>query len=77
MSGLKTVNWKRFEKFLIDQGCSFKRQSGGHRVYSYPDIERPIIVPAHGKELPPFIIKNNLKHLGISVEDYKKLIRKC
>lgn len=77
MSGLKPVNWKRFDKFLLMQGCAFKYQKGGHRVYSYPEIERPIIVPAHSKELPIFIIRNNLRLLGISPEDYKKLIRKC
>lgn len=76
MSALKPVRWQKFEKFLLQAGCKYERQNGSHRVYSYPEIIRPIIVPAHSKPIPEFVIKNNLRLLGIPTKDYKEAIRK-
>jgi hypothetical protein len=42
---------------------------GDHRKYRKPGILRPLIIPRE-KELPQFIILNNLRTLGISREEY-------
>ena len=75
MSALKPIRWQKFEKFLLTLGCKFERQNGSHRVYSYPEIIRPIIIPAHTKPIPEFVIKNNLRLLAISTKTYKELIK--
>lgn len=76
MSALKPVRWQQFEKVLFALGCEFKRQNGSHRIYSCAEIIRPIIVPAHTTPIPEFIIKNNLRLLGVSTRDYKELLKK-
>lgn len=73
MSRIRSVHWKEFEKFLIKSGCEFKREKGDHRVYWKPGLKRPIIVP-RSTALPPFIILNNLKVLGVSREKYLEVI---
>ena len=76
MSALKPIRWQKFEKVLLAHGCVFVRQNGSHRVYKYPDMIRPIIVPAHTTPIPEFIIKNNLRLLGITTAQYKEMLRK-
>jgi predicted RNA binding protein YcfA (HicA-like mRNA interferase family) len=75
MPRLKPVSWQKFEKFLLKSGCKFERQKGDHRVYSKQGLKRPIIIPAV-KELPRNVILSNLRTLGISKEDYLRIITK-
>jgi predicted RNA binding protein YcfA (HicA-like mRNA interferase family) len=74
MPRIRSIHWKEFEKFLLANGCAFKREKGDHRVYWKEGIKRPIIVP-RSTSLPPFIILNNLRVLDISREDYLKFIK--
>lgn len=69
-AGVRPIKWRKFEKFLLDQGCIFDRQKGSHRVYKKPDLLRPIIVPAHPFDIPTRVIMNNLKTLGVDPADY-------
>jgi predicted RNA binding protein YcfA (HicA-like mRNA interferase family) len=75
MPALTPVKWKDFEKFLLYVGCIFKRQSGGHRIYTRAGLPRPIVIPAHGT-IPVFIIRNNLRLLEISTETYFEILKR-
>ena len=68
---LGRVHWKKFEAFLLSIGCEFVSEEGDHRKYRKAGVLRPIIIPQE-KELPQFIILNNLRTLGISREEYLK-----
>ena len=76
MPHLTPIHWKKFEKFLLYIGCEFERERGDHRVYSKAGLPRPIVIPRE-QELPIFIIRNNLRVLGISVESYLEILEKC
>lgn len=76
MSALKPIRWQKFEKVLLELGCEFVHQKGSHRVYKRAELIRPIVVPAHSFEMPVFVIKNNLRLLGVSNQQYKDLLRK-
>jgi len=73
MTRIQSIHWKEFEKFLFKIGCEFKREKGDHRIYWKAGIKRPLVIP-RDTSLPTFIILNNLKVLGISREEYLKLI---
>lgn len=75
MPRLTPLPWKRFEKFLLFVGCEFIREKGDHRIYSRPDLKRPLVVPRYSA-LPLFIIRNNLRILGIDPEEYLKNLEK-
>lgn len=75
MTHIQSVHWKEFEKFLIKVGCEFKREKGDHRIYWKKNIKRPIVIP-RDTSLPAFIILNNLRVLGISRDEYLKIISK-
>jgi predicted RNA binding protein YcfA (HicA-like mRNA interferase family) len=73
MGQLGSIHWKKFEKFLFKIGCEFKREKGDHRIYWKTGLNRPIVIP-RDRILPPFIIMNNLRVLGISKDDFMKII---
>jgi len=74
LSRIIPINWKVFEKVLQKAGCQFVRQEGDHRIYIKDGLKRPIVLPMDD-ELPVFIIQNNLRTLGISRDEYFKLIK--
>jgi predicted RNA binding protein YcfA (HicA-like mRNA interferase family) len=69
------IHWKKFEAFLLSEGCEFKREKGDHRVYWKDGLKRPIIVP-RDTELPPGIILNNMKTLGITRKEYLNFLNR-
>ena len=54
-------------------GFSCVRIEGDHFVYTKKGIPRPVVIP-DWKEVPVFIIKNNLRTAGISREEYFSLL---
>ncbi|MEX0918811.1 MAG: type II toxin-antitoxin system HicA family toxin [Candidatus Paceibacterota bacterium] len=66
------IHWKKFEKFLLAVGCEYSGQKGSHRKYHRKGLLRPIVLPTY-RNLPVFIILNNLRILGISKEEYIKI----
>ncbi|OGF81483.1 hypothetical protein A2924_00035 [Candidatus Giovannonibacteria bacterium RIFCSPLOWO2_01_FULL_44_16] len=75
MPSLKPISWKKFEKFVLYVGCKFERKRGDHRVYMREDLKRPVIFP-EDREIPVFIIRNNLRTLGISHNEYLNILEK-
>lgn len=75
MPSISPIDWKEFEKFLLYVGCKFKRQKGDHRVYWRSDLKRPVILPTY-RSLPIFVIRNNLRTLGVGHEEYLEILKK-
>ncbi len=75
MAGIKPLSWKKFEKFVVFVGCHYERKDGDHRIYSRNDLKRPVVFP-EDKEIPVFIIRNNLRTLGISHNEYLNILGK-
>lgn len=73
MPRITPIPWQKFERFLLISGCRFKREKGNHRIYWRADLKRPIIIPRE-KQLPIFVIRNNLRVLGMSPEDYLDIV---
>jgi predicted RNA binding protein YcfA (HicA-like mRNA interferase family) len=74
MSGITPIHWKKFEKFVLFVGCKFEREKGDHKIYSRNDLKRPVVFP-HDKELPVFIIRNNLRILKIEPKEYLEILK--
>lgn len=75
MAHLTPINWRKFEKFLLFIGCGFKREKGDHRIYWREGLLRPVVIPRDGN-LPIFIIRNNLRILGITPDEYFDILKK-
>ena len=75
MAHLTPINWRKFEKFLLFIGCEFKREKGDHRIYWREGLQRPVVIPRDGN-LPIFIIRNNLRILDITPDEYIEILKK-
>ncbi len=73
MPRIKPIHWNKFEKFLLEVGCIFKREKGDHRIYWKKGLARPIVLP-RDPQLPIFIIQNNLRLLGIDRDKYLEIL---
>jgi len=76
MPRFTTVDWKTLERVFVAAGFRFDRQEGSHRSYVKDGIARPVVIPTY-REIPVFIIRNNLKTAGISREDYFRFLDEC
>ena len=74
MAGITPIHWKEFEKFLLYAGCLFLREKGDHRIYGRSGLKRPVVIPKI-TQIPVFVIRNNLRVLGISVAEYLEILR--
>jgi len=75
MPRIVPIHWKRFEKFLFFVGCAFEREKGDHRIYWRADLKRPVAL-TRDAQLPVFIIRNNLRVLGISTDEYLEILNR-
>jgi len=57
-------------------GCIYVRTKGDHLVYHYPEAIRPVVIPKYA-EVPVFVIKNNMRVIGMSREKYIELLEKA
>lgn len=74
MGSKNTVKTKDFIKVLVHLGLKLSRTNGSHQVWSRADLTRPVIVQATKKELPKFVLSNNCKTLGITVDDFFRIL---
>ncbi len=56
-------------------GCVYVRTKGDHDIYHYPGAIRPVVIPKY-KEVPTFVIKNNMRIIGMSREMYFEILQK-
>ena len=73
MAKLTPIHHKQLERFVVAVGCHFVRQKGDHRIYWRSDLKRAVVIPTY-KAVPVFIIKNNLRILGVSSEEYLRIL---
>lgn len=67
---LKNISLSKFQSFLELCHCKCIRTKGGHETWSRADLTRPIIIQSHIDPIPEFIIKNNLKTLGYTKDQF-------
>ena len=63
------IHYKKLAKVFEKQGFLLARRRGDHIYYVKPGIARPIVIPAV-RDVPVFIIENNLKTAVISRKEY-------
>ncbi|MBU0978818.1 MAG: type II toxin-antitoxin system HicA family toxin [Patescibacteria group bacterium] len=73
-SKIKPIPRKRFELFLKMIGCKYKRTKGDHIMFNRKGLLRSVVITID-KEVPAFIIRTNLRTLGLSTDEYIELIK--
>jgi len=75
MPRITPVSWRKFEKFLKHIGCTYEREKGDHRIWWRSDLLRPVVIQKI-KDIPVFIIRNNLRVLDVSQNEYLEILKK-
>jgi predicted RNA binding protein YcfA (HicA-like mRNA interferase family) len=60
---------ERLKKVFEKAGFKCVRREGDHFVYTKKGVPRPVVIP-DWKEVPVFIIKNDLRTAGLTREKY-------
>ncbi|MBQ9364055.1 MAG: type II toxin-antitoxin system HicA family toxin [Bacteroidaceae bacterium] len=77
---LSNISLVDFRKFLFAVGCSrtatYKRAKGrgGHEKWNKDGLARPIVVQTHIDPVPEFIVKNTLRDLQMTRDEFFKII---
>ena len=71
---LTNISIASYREFLRKTGCEYLRTSSGHEIWSRKDLTRPITFQTHIDPVPEFIIKNALRSLSISKEDFWNIL---
>ena len=69
---IKNISLRLFRQFLTSKGLKVIRTNGGHEIWGGKQLLRPIVIQTHIDPIPEFVIKNNLRNMGVTVEDYLK-----
>jgi predicted RNA binding protein YcfA (HicA-like mRNA interferase family) len=73
---LPRVTANEMIKIVEKMGFHFMRQSGSHKIYKNNEGKRVTIAYHSGKILHPKIIKSILNDVGISADEFKKIIKR-
>lgn len=73
---LGNISIEEFKAFLEKHGC-IKVSSGnsGHEKWVKEGVSRPVVFQTHVDPIPSFIIKNNLRNIGLSMSDMREWLR--
>lgn len=75
MARIVPISWRTLLKVFMMFGCLYKRKEGSHHVLSYPGAKRAVVIPEHD-EVDVEIIKNNMRTVNMSREQYFELLSK-
>lgn len=67
---LSNISISQFREFLFYVGCSRITIEGGHEKWHKEGCLRPIIIQTHIDPIPEFIVRNNLRSLGLTKSDF-------
>jgi len=66
-----------FRLFLSDKGCHVVGSgNSGHEKWTKDGMLRPVVFQTHIDPIPEFIIKNNLRNMGLTTSDLRAWLRK-
>jgi len=73
MPRISATDWKTQIKIFETYGCKYKRKKGSHHILTYPGTKRAVVIPEYD-EIDLDIIKNNMRTVRMSREDYFQLL---
>ena len=76
MPKISPVSYQKLAKIFEAEGFRLFRQHGDHLIYVKAGIIRPVVIPMY-RDVPVFVIKNNLRAAHISREKYFVLLSGC
>lgn len=73
MKTLKNISIADFKKILAELGCHYHRSKGGHEAWLREGLKRPIIFQTHVDPVPEMVVRNAIRDLELTREEFLKL----
>ncbi|MGB9706580.1 MAG: type II toxin-antitoxin system HicA family toxin [Microgenomates group bacterium] len=75
MSKITPIHYRKFKKVFERAGWEYLGDVGDHMQFKRPGYIRRVVIPKK-KDIPVFVIKNNLRTAKIDRKTYFKLLKK-
>lgn len=76
MPKIYPTDWRTQLKIFELFGCQYKRKQGSHHILTCPDAKRAVVIPEYDA-IDVDIIKNNMRTVGMSRDQYFELLNKA
>lgn len=74
MRTLANITIAEFRSVLLRLGLTQCRTKGGHESWMKKGMTRPVIFQTHIEPIPEFIVRNNLRNIGISKQEFLNIL---
>ena len=74
MPRILPTDWRVQLEIFQSYGCQYKRKKGSHHILNYPNAKRAVVIPEY-EEIDIDIIKNNMRTVGMTREEYFTLLK--
>ena len=74
MRNLSNVTIAEFRAIMILLGLTKVRTKGGHEAWMKAGMTRPAIVQTHVDPVPEYVLRNNLRVIGIGRDEFLSLL---
>jgi hypothetical protein len=71
---IKNVSLADFKAFLSHHGLKYIGIKDGHEKWCRKDLLRPVIFQTHKDPIPLFVIKCNLRTMGLTLTDLREFL---
>ena len=74
MRNLSNVSISEFRAIMLLLGLTKVRAKGGHEAWMKAGMTRPAIVQTHVDPVPEYVLRNNLRIIGIGREEFLAIL---
>ena len=74
MKKLSNISLKEFREVLKALGLALERTNGGHEIWSKDGLQRPITFQTHKDPVPEMIVKNTIRDLDMTREQFVEVL---
>jgi hypothetical protein len=72
---LSNIPLKDLKKYLTFKGAKCIRITGGHEIWSHPDLNRPIPIQTHIDPVPEFIVKQIIDYFNDNKKAFHDMLK--
>jgi hypothetical protein len=74
-NNLKNISLELFTEYLQWKGLKKIRTTGGHEIWAGKKLNRPVVLQSHIDPVPEFIVRNALRTLGVTRDDFINFLK--
>ena len=74
MKKLSNITVKEFRELLLRLGLQPLRTAGGHEIWMKSGLRRTIVFQTHVEPIPEFTVRNTIRDLGMTRQEFMEIL---